>query len=190
MTVTEEFATDDDDTPKVDLTAPDTRAAGRWNSAGMPTERSAQFGTAVKRLFHLLGPERPILGLVALTAIVSAVLNVFGPLVLGHATDVLLRSVDREQLHRLVEPAVDLPGDDLGLARGQLEALAAHHLEQDDELQLTPALDLPGVGPADVVDADRDVADQLGVEPVEDLARGQLLALEAGERRGVDPDLN
>ena len=64
MTVTEESATDDD-TPKVDLTAPDTRAAGRWNSAGMPTERSAQFGTAVRRLFHLLRPERPILALVA-----------------------------------------------------------------------------------------------------------------------------
>ena len=39
MTVTDE-RTADDDAPKVDLTAPDTRAAGRWNSAGMPTERS------------------------------------------------------------------------------------------------------------------------------------------------------
>ena len=86
----------------------------------------------------------------------------------------LLGGVDREPLDRLVELAVLLVGDDLGLARGQLEALAPHHLEQDDELQLAAALDLPGVGAADVVDPDRDVADQLGVEPVEDLARGQL----------------
>ena len=109
---------------------------------------------------------------------------------LGDGADVLLGGVDREPLDRLVQLAVLLVGDDLGLAGGQLEALAPHHLEQDDELQLAAALDLPGVGAADVVDADRDVADQLGVEPVEDLARGQLLALEAGERRGVDPDLD
>ena len=60
------------------------------------------------------------------------------------------------------------------LAGGQLEALAAHQLQQDDELQLAAALDLPGVGALGVVDADRDVADQLGVEAVADLARGQL----------------
>jgi len=113
MTVTEEFATDDD-TPKVDLTAPDTRAAGRWNSAGMPTERSAQFGTSVKRLFHLLAPERPILALVAITAIVSAILNVLGPLVLGHATDIIidgLRSgtgIDVGRLHEVLLEGVGL----------------------------------------------------------------------------------
>ena len=36
--------------------------------------------------------------------------------------------------------------DDLGLADGQLEAFAAHGLDQDGELQLAAALDLPGVG--------------------------------------------
>ena len=34
----------------------------------------------------------------------------------------------------------------LRLADGQLEALAAHHLDQDRELQLAAALHLPGVG--------------------------------------------
>ena len=113
MTVTEEFDTDDD-APKVDLTAPDTRAAGRWNSAGMPTERSAQFGTAVKRLFHLLRPERIILALVAITAIVSAVLNVLGPLVLGHATDAIIdgirggTGIDYGRLHEILLEGVAL----------------------------------------------------------------------------------
>ena len=62
--------------------------------------------------------------------------------------DVLLGDVDREPLDRLVELAVDLAGDDLRLPRGQLEALAPHHLQQDDQLQLAAALDLPGVGAA------------------------------------------
>ncbi len=107
MTVTEELASDDG-APKVDLTAPDTRAAGRWNSAGMPTERSAQFGTAVKRLLHLLRPERLILALVAITAIVSAILNVLGPLILGHATDEIIdgirtgTGIDLGRLHEIL----------------------------------------------------------------------------------------
>ena len=37
-------------------------------------------------------------------------------------------------------------------------------------------------------DAQRDVADELLVEPLLDQACGQLVALGAGERRGVDPD--
>ena len=88
-----------------------------------------------------------------------------------------------------MELAVDLAGDHLRLTRGQLEALAAHHLQQHDQLQLAAALHLPGVGPLGVADADRDVADQLGVEPVERIWRAvSLLALGPGQRRGVDPD--
>ena len=104
----------DDDAPKIDLTAPDTRAAGRWNSAGMPTERSAQFGTAVRRLFHLLGPERIILGLVAVTAILSATLNVLGPRVLGHATDIIIdglrggTGIDYGKLHGVLLEGIGL----------------------------------------------------------------------------------
>ena len=118
MTITDERApgdeSPDDDAPKIDLTAPDTRAAGRWNSAGMPTERSAQFGTAVRRLLHLLGPERIILGLVAVTAIVSATLNVLGPRVLGHATDVIIEGlrggtgIDYGKLHGVLLEGIAL----------------------------------------------------------------------------------
>ena len=100
----------------------------------------------------------------------------------------LLGDVDRQPLDRLVHLAVDLAGEDPGLAGGQLEAFAAHQLQQHDELQLAAALDLPGVRPLGVEDADRDVADQLGVEAVADLARGQFGALFAGQRRGVDAE--
>ena len=84
--------------------------------------------------------------------------------------------------------AVDDPGDDLRLADGQLEALAAHDLDEDRQLQLAAALDLPGVGALGGQHADRDVADQLGVEAALHQPRGELLAALAGQRRGVDAD--
>jgi ATP-binding cassette, subfamily B, multidrug efflux pump len=113
MTVLDDRAADDD-APKVDLTAPDTRAAGRWNSAGMPTERSDQFGLAVRRLGFLLRPERPILVVVLVTAIVSAFLNVLGPRVLGWGTDVIIdglqspTGIDLDRLHRVLLLAIGL----------------------------------------------------------------------------------
>ena len=76
--------------------------------------------------------------------------------------DVVLGHVDRQALDRLVADAVDLADDDLRLADGQLEALAAHDLDEDRELQLAAALDLPGVRALGVEHADRDVADRLG----------------------------
>jgi ATP-binding cassette subfamily B multidrug efflux pump len=82
---------DDEDQP--DLAAPETRAAGRWHSAGVPTEKSKDFKTTVRRLGRLLSPEQPILVLIAVVAVTSAALNVFGPRVLGHGTDIIFRGV-------------------------------------------------------------------------------------------------
>ena len=48
-------------------------------------------------------------------------------------------------LERLVQLPVDLAGDHLGLADGQLEALPPHQLDQHRERQLAAALDLPDV---------------------------------------------
>ena len=80
--------------------------------------------------------------------------------------DVVLRNVDRQPLDRLVHLAVDLARDDLRLADGQLEALAAHHLDEHRELQLAAALHLPRVGPLGRQHAQRHVADELLVEPL------------------------
>ena len=60
--------------------------------------------------------------------------------------EVVLGDVDREPLDRLVQLAVDLAGHDLRLADGELEALAAHRLDEHRELQLAAALHLPRVG--------------------------------------------
>src|SRR4051812_49572613 len=97
---------------KPNLAAPETRAAGRWMSAGIPTERSKNFRGSVARLGRLLGTELPILVLVAVTAVVSAVFNVLGPRILGRATDVIFHGVVTHQginfdkLHRVLLEAV------------------------------------------------------------------------------------
>ena len=84
---------------------------------------------------------------------------------LGDDADVLLGHVDRDALDRLVHLAVDLARHDLRLADRELEALAAHQLDEHRELQLAAALHLPRVGPLGRQHAERDVADELGVEP-------------------------
>jgi hypothetical protein len=67
---------------------------------------------------------------------------------------------------RLVPLAVELARDDLRLADGELEALAAHQLDEHRELELAAALHLPRVRPLGRENAKRDVADELLVEPL------------------------
>ena len=66
------------------------RPAGRWNAAGVPGERSKDFGAVARRLGSLLASERRKLALVALTSVAGVVMNVFGPRVLGRGTDVII----------------------------------------------------------------------------------------------------
>jgi ATP-binding cassette subfamily B multidrug efflux pump len=68
----------------------ETRPAGRWNAVGVPGERSRDFRSVVKRLFGLLASESSKLTLVAITSIGGVVMNVLGPRVLGHATDLII----------------------------------------------------------------------------------------------------
>ena len=107
---------------------------------------------------------------------------------LGDDADVVLGQVDRHALERLVQRPVDVAREHLRLADGQLEALAAHELDEHRELQLAAALDLPGVGPLGVLHAQGHVADELLLQTRLDLPRGELAAVLAGERRGVDAD--
>ncbi len=93
---------------------------------------------------------------------------------LGDHTEELLGHVDRHGLHRLVQLAADHPGDDLRLADGELEALSTQHLDEHGELQLTATLHLPGIGSLRGQQANRDVADKLGVEAVLEQPGGDL----------------
>jgi ATP-binding cassette subfamily B protein len=97
-----------------EIPAETRRANQGWRPIGVPTERSEDFGAAVRRLVDLLRPERPLLALIALMAIGTTVLNVLGPRVLGHATDTVIKGVvtkegiDFTKLHHILFQAAAL----------------------------------------------------------------------------------
>ena len=62
-----------------------------------------------------------------------------------------------------------LLGHDVGARDLELEALAAHHLDQDRQLQLAAAEHLHLLRRVGRLDPDRDVAEQLAIEPILDL---------------------
>ncbi|WP_018907709.1 ABC transporter ATP-binding protein [Salinispora arenicola] len=69
-----------------------------WGSAGMPAERSMSFGPSARRLLGRLRPHRlHLAGVLALT-VLGVGLNVIGPKVLGHATDLIFAGVLGGQL--------------------------------------------------------------------------------------------
>ena len=91
----------------------ETRPAGRWNAAGVPGERSKDFGTVARRLVSLLAVERGKLAIVGATSVAGVLMNVFGPRVLGHGTDVIIggfvhHRIDFAKLDRILLQAVVL----------------------------------------------------------------------------------
>ncbi len=99
MTLIDDQEHDEQESEELDFAAPETRAAGRWNSAGVPGERSKDFTNAVRRMIQMLGPMRFVLGIIILVALASATLNVFGPKVLGHGTDLIIRGVRQHNMN-------------------------------------------------------------------------------------------
>jgi hypothetical protein len=95
--------------------------------------------------------------------------------------EILLGNLDAHALHRFTDLAVDDLGEHLGLADGQLEALAPHHLDEHRQRQLASALHLEGVGSPGRKDADRDVAECLVFEACLQLASGELGSVAACE---------
>ncbi|MFY1700417.1 ABC transporter ATP-binding protein [Micromonospora sp. WMMA1923] len=62
-------------------------------NAGMPAERSMNFGPSVRRLLRRLQPHRVQLVAIITLAVVSIALTVIGPKLLGHATDLIFTGV-------------------------------------------------------------------------------------------------
>jgi ATP-binding cassette subfamily B protein len=112
------------------LSTADTRPAGRFQSIGVPGERSKDFGAAMRRLARLLRPERPMLVVVVLIAMASATCNVLGPKVLGHGTDIIVQGVTSHhgiqfgQLHHVLFQAVFLYLASWGLGLGAAYLIA------------------------------------------------------------------
>ena len=103
-----------------------------------------------------------------------------------HRALVVLREIHGELFPGLAAHAVDVLLDDLRPRHRQLVAFAAHVLDQDGQVQLAAAGDLELVRVVRVLDAQRDVVQQLLLEALADLAAGEVLAFLAGERRLVD----
>ena len=82
----------------------DQRAQRGWHAGAIPMERSARFGESVRRLFQVIGRERSRLALVGVCAVGSVALNVVGPLLLGHATDLIVSGVGSRRGRRLRRP--------------------------------------------------------------------------------------
>jgi ATP-binding cassette subfamily B protein len=81
--------------------------AGRMAIAGMPVERSENFGASAKRLLARMRPERAGAVAVLFLALGAVTLAVIGPKVLGHATDVLFEGINGDgidfgRLHRVL----------------------------------------------------------------------------------------
>ncbi len=86
---------------------------GRFGMAGVPAEKSDDFGASTRRLLGRMAPERPGVIAVLVLAVVSVTMNVFGPKVLGHATDVIFAGVrgggvDFTRLRNILAVAVGL----------------------------------------------------------------------------------
>lgn len=62
---------------------------GPFGGMGMPAEKAMDFIPSAKRLLRRLAPERAMLVVVLLLGVASVTLSVFGPKVLGKATDII-----------------------------------------------------------------------------------------------------
>ena len=89
----------------------DARTGGRFSSVGVPAEKSKDFKAASSKLIDRLRPERARVLLVLVMAIASVTMVVFGPKILGHATDIIFEGltgrngrdgIDFDELHRVL----------------------------------------------------------------------------------------
>jgi ATP-binding cassette subfamily B multidrug efflux pump len=84
---------------------------------GMPPAKAKDFRGSLRRLFGRLGPERPLIVLVVLLAIVSVTFNVIGPKILGEAINLIVEGALGKQI--LGSGATQQQAIDAARAQGQ-----------------------------------------------------------------------
>ena len=104
---------------------------------------------------------------------------------LGKHPDEHLGDVDEEALNRFEHLLALKPRDHVGLGNHKLVPLPAHRLDQDRHLQLPAPAHLEGVGPFRRLHPERNVPEDLSLQPVPDMAGGEVLPLPAGHRAVV-----
>ena len=110
---------------------------------------------------------------------------------LEDVSEIIGRNIDIDGLDRLEKLATIIPLiDDLGAGDEQLEALAAHLLNDDGDLHFSAGLDLEVTGQLRLLYLDGDIGTGLADEALLDLAGGDKFPLLADERAVVDADLH
>src|SRR6185369_6365578 len=107
---------------------------------------------------------------------------------LGNHTDELIRTINHDRFDGLERLAFNLPRDRLRLRHLHLVTFAAHHLDENRELQLTASGHLELIGRVSIFNSDRHVAENLLVEPFLELARRDVLSFTTSEWRVVDAE--
>ena len=97
-------------------------------------------------------------------------------------TGVRIGHVDGQTLHWLHHHAVDTLGNDLRPTNHQLKTFAAHHLNQNGQLQFAAAQHLEAIRGFCFFNEDADIGQQLLLQPLTQIAAGHPLALAPGER--------
>ena len=105
--------------------------SGRFNTVGVPTEKSKNFAGTLKRLMRRMARDQIFVGVIFAMAVTSVVLTVIGPRILGRATDIVFDGVrgktdgvDFGALHRTLWEAAGLYVAAYVLAYGQAFVLS------------------------------------------------------------------
>src|SRR4051794_20611567 len=86
-------------TPSTSVPRPPRRGGpGPMGNMGMPAEKAMQFVPSGKRLLGRLRPDRVLVAVVLLVGVVSVVLTVIGPKLLGQATNIVFAGVLSQSL--------------------------------------------------------------------------------------------
>lgn len=72
---------------------PSVGGVGRFGGAGVPVERSKDFGTATRRMFGRLRRQRGGLVFIIFLAVIAVAMQVVGPKILGNATNVIVAGI-------------------------------------------------------------------------------------------------
>ena len=85
----------DDESSILTTTGAEARRSsfGPGGAAGMPAEKSSNFGATVRRLGRILGEERARLVAIAVLTVGSVAITVLGPRLLGNATDIIVDGI-------------------------------------------------------------------------------------------------
>src|SRR5581483_10866138 len=105
-------------------------------------------------------------------------------IVIGHFDH--FAAAGAEAFERLELAAVFDANNDFRFADHQFEAFAAHRFDEDGELEFAAAKNAEGFGRIGILDTNGHVGEQLFLEPVAEVARGEVMAFASGKRAGVD----